>query len=169
MASQVLFGFDTPVAHALAWSLRKTAFVQGTPGEVKTGSGSSGASFDRKRGCWVLHNSAWWHFGGAHSVVNLAAQRLARKSPEAANKPGDLVLTGSALGVVEDDESDDRWGPYTSAVWEIASASHNAWRDFQITRRIEREAKEASLSVAVYRLFRGGRGVFRIGGIGLGF
>lgn len=137
-----VFFVESPVAEALAWALRKTSYRQGNPGVVNTGSGcvsasldhdgrltyhrtgNPGASYSRTRGCWILHNTAWWAYGGAHNVVKLAASRLAKKVPEVAKPTGDLTLVGHTLTIVGEEGPDG----FESLVWDAAAESYSAWQ-----------------------------------------
>lgn len=162
MNTMNIFGVNESAAtRALAQAL----WASGSRGKVFTGSGSCAAHVHKSHNAWVLHNTAWWGYGGAHNVVRDAAEMLAREAPEFGKPEGELTLVGHTLTCVSDEDDDDYHdpSPTEAAIWDVAGASHEAWREFQATRRIEKEAQEAGLPVAVFRLVRGASGFSGIG------
>lgn len=138
-----IFGVEGPEAEALAWALRTISFAQGLGGtEVKTRGGTSGATC--RAGVWLLHNSAWWHWGGAKAVVCKAARRLANKSNE--NK---LVLAGGRIISSEEEI------PFAADVWGVASTSHSAWVTMRDQKRLRQRARAAGVPLAVFCLTQG--------------
>lgn len=98
-------------------------------GAVLTGSGTTGAYLHPKHKEWVLCNSAWWDWGGAHYFVRQAAARLRRAGVVYPRKRG-LVLIGHVLDVAEGQD------PNVIAVWAVAEASRQAWLDHKKAKKV---------------------------------
>ena len=117
---------ESPQATALAKALWEVAKGNNVP----TRSGTSGATFKQGIGSWILHNSAWWDWGGAHRVVARAAQILAKESPGLGKEVGSLTVAGQVITCVEHDHNDHSWqdpSAEEALVWDVVSSSRNAW------------------------------------------
>lgn len=125
-----IFGVNESAASC---ALAKALWSFGLHGKVFTGCASCAADYRKTHGVWALHNTAWWSYGGAHNVVRAAADILS----------AEVGCSGADAN---------------AAVWEVAITSHNAWRQYQANRRIDRGAREAGLTVPVFRIVRGSGG-----------
>lgn len=109
---------------APARALAEALWLSAVYGKVYTGYNSCAA--DYRQHYWVLHNTAWWCYGGARSVVRRAAKILELTAPNSVKPAGELTLVGHTLAVVSDSEGPS---PAEAAIWDVAGASFDAWKE----------------------------------------
>ena len=95
---------------------------------------------------WVLHNTAWWTFGGAEKIVTRAADILLQEGWQSVQRLNRVTEAGDEIS-----DPDSPLSPIAS-VWNIATESYGAWQRFQHERWEMKKARELVLSPELFRL-----------------